>query len=66
MANPTFSVDDAQKVTASRRATREATQLEHRGALALEAIADELTMLTAEVKTLRSLFATYASHPRKP
>jgi len=37
------AIGDAEMAIAKRKSTREATQLEHRGALALEIIADDMT-----------------------
>lgn len=64
MADPMRAIGDAEMAIAKRKSTREATQLEHRGALALEIIADDMTRLHAEVQTLRILFGSYAVRPR--
>jgi hypothetical protein len=54
------AMQNAEAVIQSRRATREATQLEHRGALALEALADDVTRLHAEMQAIRILLAGMA------
>jgi hypothetical protein len=54
---------DAEKATAERKKTRESMQIENRSFLALEIIADELTRLHADARTIRYLFATYAARP---
>jgi len=64
MADTMHPIAAAEHAIATRLHSREATQLEHRGALALEVIADEMTRLRAEVSTLRDLFATYVGRPR--
>jgi hypothetical protein len=62
MAQDTMhAITDAEKTIQSRGATREATQQEFRSALALELIADELTRLHAEARTIRYLLATIAA-----
>jgi hypothetical protein len=53
------AIADAEKAIQSRAASREAMQLEFRGAVAIELIADELTRLHAEASTIRYLLATY-------
>jgi hypothetical protein len=63
MQDVTHAIDDAEQVIVLRKSTRDANQIEFRSALALEIIADEMTRLQAEVKTLRYLFATYAVRP---
>jgi hypothetical protein len=55
----THAITDAEKTIQSRSAAREAMQLEVRSAVAIELIADELTRLHAEARTLRYLLATY-------
>jgi len=64
VADPMRAIGDAEIAIAKRKSTREATQLEHRGALALEIVADEMTRLHAEIQTLRILFAGYAVRVR--
>ena len=53
-------VTEAEEVIASRENTRKNTQLEFRGTLALELIADEMTRLRAEIRTLREQLSAYA------
>lgn len=55
------AIDSAEQVIHSRKATREATQLENRGALALEALADDVTRLHAEMRAIRYLLAGIAA-----
>ena len=55
------AIDSAEQVIHSRKATREATQLEFRGALALEALADDVTRLHAEMRVIRYLLAGIAA-----
>lgn len=58
MPNESLSpIEAAEAAIKARKATREATQLDHRGALALELIADEMTRMYGEIKTLRMLYA---------
>ena len=57
------AITDAERTIAARKTGRDGTQVEFRQAQALELIADEMTRLTAEVRTLRYLFATYAARP---
>lgn len=59
--DPMHAITDAEKTIETRKRERLPISLDHRGFLAAEAIADELTRLVAEVKTLRYLFATYAA-----
>lgn len=47
--DPMHAIGDAEIAIAARKPTREGTQLEHRGALALEIIADEMTRMNAEI-----------------
>jgi hypothetical protein len=56
---------EAEEVIASRENTRKNTQLEFRGTLAIELIADEMTRLRAEIRTLREQFIADARrrHP---
>jgi hypothetical protein len=55
----THAITDAEKTIQGRSAAREAMQVEVRSAVAIELIADELTRLHAEARTLRYLLATY-------
>ena len=57
MADPLEPVRTAEAEIAKRVKTREGTQLEHRGALAIELIADEMTRVAAELKVMRGLLA---------
>jgi hypothetical protein len=55
------AITEAEATIQARKPSREASQVQFREPAALELIADELTRLHAEVKTLRYLFATYAA-----
>lgn len=55
MSNPLIHIDQARGEIAQRKKRREAIQLEHRGALAAEEIADEVWMLRAEMSVMREL-----------
>jgi hypothetical protein len=63
MQDVMHAITDAEKAIEQRKKTRESMQIEHRSFLALETIADELTRLHAEARTIRYLFATYAVRP---
>jgi hypothetical protein len=52
---------DAEKTIEQRNSRRQNVQLEFRAPAALEQIADELTYLRGEVKTVRFLLATMAA-----
>jgi hypothetical protein len=59
------AIQNAESVIQSRKTTREATQLEHRGALALEALADDVTRLHAEMQSIRVILMGMAvTRPR--
>lgn len=64
MPDPMHAITEAELAIQSRAKEREAKQLDYRKAEALEIIADELTRLRAEARTIRYLFATYAVRPR--
>ena len=51
------AITDAEKTIAARKQDRARDALDQRGFLAAEIIADELTRLVAEVRTLRYLYA---------
>ena len=57
----THAINDAEKTIQGRRAIRDGTSLEFRSPVALEMIADELTRLHAEARTIRYLLATIAA-----
>jgi hypothetical protein len=63
MADQYHAITDAEKTIQDRHTKREATQQEFRGPIALELIADELTRLNAEVRTLRYLYASALVRP---
>ena len=54
------AIRNAELAIQSRKATREATQLDHRGGLALELLADEVTKLHAEMQSIRFLLSEIA------
>jgi hypothetical protein len=62
--DPMQPVLDAEKTIAARAGTREGTALEHRGALAAELIADEMTRVAAEMQVMRGLVALIAAKMR--
>jgi hypothetical protein len=63
-ADPMHAITDAEKTIEARQKFRDnGAQADHREFLALETIADEMTRLNAEVRTLRYLFASYAMRP---
>lgn len=64
MADMLHAITDAEETIEIRKQTRVSTSLDHRGFLAAEAIADELTRLVAEVRTLRYLYAGTQAAPR--
>lgn len=64
MASIGSAIGEAETAIAMRKAAREANQLEFRSAIALEAIADDVTRLRAEIQTIRELFAGFAARPR--
>jgi hypothetical protein len=61
MADPLEPIHKAEAAIKDRARSREATGLEHRGALATELIADEMTRAAAELKVMRVLLATIAA-----
>lgn len=65
MADALHAVNEAESLIRSRAHQREGKQIDFRHAEALEVIADEMTRLSAEVRTLRYLFSTYASRPTR-
>jgi hypothetical protein len=62
MSNPLRHIDDATRTIAARKTQRDATQLQHRGALAAELIADELTMIRAEMGVIREQLGIISGH----
>jgi hypothetical protein len=61
MADDLHATEEAERKIEARKKSGGNLEPQHRQAAALEAIADDLTRLYAEVKTLRYLFATYAA-----
>lgn len=61
MTDPLKPIHDAKVAIERRQKQREAYQLEHRGAIAGEIIADELTLMRAEMTVMRFLLATIAA-----
>ncbi len=65
MSDPMQAIIEAEGLVRARKMERESLQRDYRSPMALEMIADEMTLLRAEVRTLRYLFATYAARPRE-
>jgi hypothetical protein len=63
-ANPMQPIADATAAIEQRQKRREHAALEHRGAIALEIIADEVTMMRAEMTVMRTLMAHLAAPKR--
>jgi hypothetical protein len=63
MPDPMHAITEAEFAIAGRKQARPAAQIESRHVEALELIADEMTRLHAEARTIRYLFATYAARP---
>ena len=59
--DPLQPIHDAKAAIAQRNKSRPGTSVEFKGPIALEAIADELTMLRAEITVVRTLLATIAA-----
>ena len=57
------AITEAEATIEARKKERAANQLDFRSPLALETIADELTLLRAEVKTLRYFCAKAQLRP---
>ncbi|WP_156436554.1 hypothetical protein [Bradyrhizobium pachyrhizi] len=57
-------VTDAEAAIAARKAVREANQIEFRSVQALEALADDVTRLRAEMTVIRYLLAGMAARPQ--
>jgi len=64
MDKPKHQTSDVEWVIQSRASQRDGKQLETRQAEALELIADELTRLRAEARSIRYLLAGYAARSR--
>ena len=60
MKNPLLPITEAEETIEQRKLIRETQRPEHRTHLALEAIADEMTRMRAELSVLRSMVATLA------
>jgi hypothetical protein len=65
MSNPQTAIEDAKQEIERRRKLRQGIQLEFRSPAALEMIADEMTMIRAEMTVMRALLATNAAAKRK-
>lgn len=63
MADAMHAITEAEKLIELRKRDRARDAIDQRGMIADEIIADDLTRLVAEVRTLRYLFATYAAKP---
>jgi hypothetical protein len=57
VSNPLRHIDEASAVVQARKAQRTSTQLEFRAPQALEFIADDLTLIRAEMSAMRELLA---------
>jgi hypothetical protein len=57
MHNPLHHIQAAQEQVQKRQAQRHVGQVDMRGFLAAEVIADELTMIRAEMSVMRELVA---------
>jgi hypothetical protein len=57
MSDPLRPIHDATTTIASRSQRRANVAVEHRSAAAAETIADELTMIRAEMSVMRDLLA---------
>ena len=63
MKNPLLPITEAEEALEQRRQLRETQRPENRTHLALEAIADEMTRMRAEISVLRSLVTALAGAP---
>jgi hypothetical protein len=54
-------IEDAEKEIVRRHKLRETHQGDQRHFLALELIADDMTRLQAEIRTIRNIFASHAA-----
>ena len=57
MPDPMQPIYDAKEAIEARNKQRQSMQLDFRGAAAAEVIADELTMMRAEMTVMRGLLA---------
>jgi hypothetical protein len=60
MSYPLQPIDDAKKEIEVRQKNRAGSELHFRNSAALELIADELTLVRAEMEVLRGLLAKFA------
>jgi hypothetical protein len=65
MRNPLHHIDEAKRNLEQRQKQRESFPLEHRGMIAAETIADELTLMRAEIAVIRELLAAFAGRPER-
>lgn len=65
MKNPLLPITEAEEAIDQRRQVREMQRAEVRTHLALEAIADEMTRMRAEISVLRAAVAGLAVVPDK-
>jgi hypothetical protein len=61
MSDPLQTIRNAEELIKRRNQQRQSIQLDHRGGIAAETIADELTMIRAEMTVMRELLATIAA-----
>ena len=66
MKNPLLPITEAEEAIEQRRQARESQRPEFRTHLALEAIADEMTRIRAEISIMRSLVAALGERPHRP
>jgi hypothetical protein len=67
MKNPLLPITEAEEAIEQRKQARESQRPEFRTHLALEAIADEMTRIRAEISVMRGLVAALAERPlRRP
>lgn len=62
--DPLQAISDAEIEIAARMELRKKSSEDKRKVAAVEQVADELTRIRAEMKTLRNLFATYSAMSR--
>ncbi|MDB5937582.1 MAG: hypothetical protein JWQ01_4926 [Massilia sp.] len=59
--NPMQALEDATSTIEARKKRRENMAVDHRSFVALEALADEVTMMRAEMTVMRGLMAMMAA-----
>ena len=61
MNSPLQPIHDAKIAIEARQKQRQTLHIEHRAAVAAEVVADELTLMRAEMTVMRSLLAIIAA-----